>query len=148
MATKKETIKTVDIAPEYSINGDFRKISEYDFAAYNSKILPVITLLLMEEGANQLYPRMGLRGKLMEIPYSTRTELDGIISKVSEQLTTYTNSTISIHVNEEKSDWIIGDIYLAIDIEGVPGTLNFGVSKDAAGGMQPFKISHPSIFNK
>ena len=142
------TIKTVDIVPEFGIDGDFKKISEYDFAAFNAKVLPVITLLLMEEGTNQLFPRMGLRTTLVKIPYSTRQEVTAILNEVQQQLDKYSGVSTSVSIDEDKSDWIEGSITIGIDISGVPGTLSIGVNKESSNEMQPFNISHPSIFTK
>lgn len=148
MASSDTTIKTVDIVPEFGISGDFKKISEYDFAAFNAKVLPVITLLLMEEGSNQLFPHMGLRTTLVKIPYSTKQEVTALLNEVQMQLDKYSRVSTSVHIDEEKTDWIEGDLVIGIEISGVPGTLSIGVNKKSSNQMQPFNISHPSIFNK
>lgn len=147
MASDNKT-KIVDIVPEFGLDGDYKKITEYDFIAYNSKILPIITLCLMEQGSNQLMPDMGLRNVLCSVPFTERGEIDSIISSINTQIKTYVNSDATASIDEAKTNWSEGDVYLSIEISGVPGTLSIGVNKDKVNDMQPFNIKHPSIFTK
>jgi hypothetical protein len=148
MATNTKT-KVVDIIPEFGLNGDYKKITEYDFVALNAKIFPVITLCLMERGSNQLMPDMGLRNTLCAIPFSERDEVEAIIAgEISTQIKTYINVDVKVYIDESKTNWLEGDVYLAMDIAGVPGTLSIGVNKDKVNDMQPFNIKHPAIFTK
>lgn len=148
MATNTKT-KIVDIVPEFGLNGDYKKITEYDFVALNAKIFPVITLCLMEQGSNQLMPDMGLRNILCSIPFSERSEVESIVSgEISNQIKTYINTDVTVYIDENKSNWPEGEVYLAMDIAGVPGTLTIGVNKDKVNDMQPFNIKHPAIFTK
>lgn len=140
------TTKTVDFAPEYGISGDYRKITEYDFAAINARLVPVITILLMEQGSNQLFPGMGARNILMQMPFSERGDVESIVSEVQNQLDRYSACACVVRIDDSKSDWISGEVYLGIEVDGVPGTLTLGANRDSVKEMQPFKISHPSIF--
>ena len=147
MANDTKT-KIVDIVPEFGLNGDYKKITEYEFIALNAKILPVITLCLMEQGSNQLMPDMGLRTILTTIPFTERAEIESVIKKINGQFETYINIPVKAYVDESKSNWAEGDICISIDITGVPGTLTLGINKDNIDDMQPFNIKHPAIFTK
>ncbi len=147
MASNKKT-KVVDIVPEFGLNGDYKKITEYDFIALNAKILPVITLCLMEQGSNQLMPDMGLRNVLTSVPFTERDEINSIIGAINKQFETYINIPVKAQIDENKTNWVEGEVYFAIDISGVPGTLSLGINKDNVDEMQPFNIKHPAIFTK
>lgn len=147
MATNNKT-KIIDIVPEFGLDGDYKKITEYDFIALNAKIMPVISLCLMEQGSNQLMPDMGLRTVLTSVPFTERGEIDAIIDQINDQFKTYINVSAKAKIDETKTNWFDGDVYFAIDIDGVPGTLTLGVNKDNVDDMQPFNIKHPALFTK
>lgn len=140
MATTKT--KTVDFAPEYGLDGDFKKISEYDFFRFNSRLQPVLTLIYMEKGTNQLIPDMGLYEMFMKIPFTERPNFQDLINEIKRQLSTYSTENCTVSLGS-RTDWTIGDIYLNIDIEGVPAPLQVKVNKEAGGTI---KVAHPSLF--
>lgn len=95
MASYVGQIKLADYIPEYGMTGDFKKISEYEFLQYNSIILPVISILSMEKGTNQLIPDMGLRDELLKLPFSEITEISSVLSSISKQMTKYFSTPIT-----------------------------------------------------
>ena len=148
MSDSTAKIKTVDFVPEFGLNGDYKKVTEYDLITINAKIVPLITLCLMEQGSNQLMPDMGLRTTFVKLPFSERNEVEGVISEINRQFKQYMNFSVECKLDNAKTNWVEGDVYFAIDIEGIPGTLSLGISKDNVNDMQPFNIKHPAIFVK
>ncbi len=141
-------IKTVDFVPEFGLNGDYKKVSEYDIISINAKMIPLITLCLMEAGSNQLMPDMGLRTTFTQIPFSERNEIDKYLSDINTQFSHYLNFSAQCKLDNTKTKWPEGDVYFAIDVEGIPGALTLGINKDSVNDAQPFNIKHPAIFIK
>jgi hypothetical protein len=137
------TVKTVDFIPQYDILGDIKKISEYDFATENSKIIPIITILFMEQGSNVLFPGMGLREVLISLPYKEMEEVYDIINQINSHIFRYTGYTTRTYIDENNpaNDFIKGNIVLRIDIEGILAPLTIGVDKS-----RTFYVKHPSVF--
>lgn len=138
--------KIVDFAPEYSITGDFKKISEYDFLLLNSIILPVVAVCCMEKGSNQLYPEMGAKDYFMSLPYSERNEVSDILTDISAQISRYTNATCEVSVDESNTDWPTGNLVISLDISGVPNPIKMQVGKSST--IKPFKTVGPDVFRK
>ena len=144
MSTKvSDTIKTVDFVPEYSITGDIRKVSEYDFASYNSKLFPIFTILTMSKGTNQLYPGMGLRETMMTLSYCEEDELEGKFSVIATHLKTYTGLDVVVALDEENSDIANqGIAVIQIQVSGVPAPLVV-----TSNGKSNFlNVRHPSLY--
>lgn len=145
MATKTTT-KIIDFVPEFGLNGDFKKVSEYDFMAYNAKVLPILILCFMEKGTNQLNPEMGVKDYFMQLPFTEKEQVDNLLYNINQDISNFTDSTVRIYINEEKTDWATGDVTVNIDIEGVPGEVTLSVNKDSVNSKQPFIIKQPSVF--
>src|SRR5574344_252954 len=124
------TTKTVDFAPEYGLDGDFKKITEYDFFRFNSRLQPVLTLIYMEKGTNQLIPDMGLYDLFMKIPFCERPNFQALLNEITNQLGQYTTENCSVTLGP-RTDWDYGEIYLNIEITGVPAPLQVKVNKEA-----------------
>jgi len=146
MAKKIEKTKTVDFIPEYGISGDFKKVTEYNFMNYNARLIPILVICLMDKGCNQLIPDMGLKDTILGLPFSDKHEAENIIREMQNQFSQYALINVNVYINDEKSDWEKGDITLSLDVDGVPGTVSLGVSKQSSNLYQPFNIQHPSIF--
>lgn len=145
MATKTTT-KIIDFVPEFGLNGDFKKVSEYDFMAYNAKVLPILILCFMEKGTNQLNPEMGVKDYFMQLPFTEKEQVDNLLYNINQDISNFTDSTVRIYINEEKTNWITGDVTVNIDIEGVPGEVSLSINKDSINSKQPFIIKQPSVF--
>jgi hypothetical protein len=141
MAVK--TVKTVDFIPNYDILGDIRKISEYDFAIENSKIIPILTILCMEKGANVLFPDMGLRELIISLPYREIDEAYTVIEQIAGHILYYTGFTIRASIDEDdpNNDFIKGNLILRIDVEGLLAPLRIQVDKS-----KTFYVKHPATF--
>jgi hypothetical protein len=139
------TIKTVDFIPNYSILGDIEKISEYDFAIKNAKIIPVLIIICMERGANVLFPRMGLREFIVSLPYREMKEVYDGLNQIKSHLLYFTGLSTRTYIDEADptNDFTKGNLVLRIDIEGVAGPLTIQVDKS-----KTFYVKHPSIFIK
>lgn len=142
----KTTTKIIDFVPEFGLNGDFKKVSEYDFIAYNSKVLPILILCFMEKGTNQLNPEMGVKDYFMQLPFTEKSDVNSLLTKIKDSITDFTNSTVNLYVNENKTNWSTGDVTINLDIEGVPGEVSIGVNKDSVNSKQPFTVKQPSVF--
>jgi hypothetical protein len=139
------TIKTVDFIPQKTILGDIKKISEFDIASQNSKITPVLTLICMEEGANQMFPYMGVRKALVSIPYREIKEVYGVLENISSHIARYTGFTTRIYIDEEdpKTNFDRGELAICIEVEGLPRPITVELSRDS---RRTFKIRRPSVF--
>ena len=144
--SNKKTTKIRDYVPEFGLNGDFKKVSEYDFIAYNSKILPVLILCFMEKGTDQLNPEMGSKDLFMQLPFTEKDNVNSLITKINDSICKFTNNSVRVYVNDEKTNWLTGEITVNIDITGVPGEISLGVNKNSVNSKQPFNIKQPSVF--
>lgn len=142
ITNKKTTIKTVDFVPEFNEKYDFKKVSEYDFAAFNSKLIPVIALISMEKGTSFLYPDMGVKTLLMDLPYTEEPAVDAKLALIKSGIEKYCTSAVNVSV-DSSSSYVTGEIKITIEVNGVPGALQ--VSTDKSG---LFNIQHPSIYKK
>jgi len=135
-------IKLADYIPEYGMTGDFKKISEYEFLQYNSIILPVISILSMEKGTNQLIPDMGLRDELLKLPFSEITEISSVLSAISKQMTKYFSTPITCELGSD-SDLKNGEVTIEVHVGGIPQPLKVMVNKDSNLDKN-FRIVKPS----
>jgi hypothetical protein len=142
MATSK-TVKTVDFIPEYSILGDIKKVSEYDFAMQNAKVVPVMALLYMDKGSNVLYPDMGLRDVLKSLPYREIGEIFSVLESIGSHIYLYTGLSVRVYIDEEDSATNIdkGEYMIRIDIDGVAAPVRVQLDKS-----KTFFVKHPSVF--
>jgi hypothetical protein len=138
-----ETIRTVDFIPQYNMLGDIKKVSEYNFAIQNARILPVITLICMERGSNVLYPDMGLHEVFKSLPYKEMSEVYATLESISGHIYHFSGITARVYIDEAdpENDFIKGVLALRIDIEGVVAPLTIGVNK-----QNGFFVRHPSVF--
>ena len=83
MNNVNKKLKKADFVPVYNENSDFKKVSEYDLVKINSIIVPVMNIICMEKGSNQLFPNMGVKNILMSIPFKERDEIDAVLYAVS-----------------------------------------------------------------
>jgi hypothetical protein len=137
------TVKTVDFIPQYDILGDIKKISEYDFAIENSRIIAVLTILFMEQGSNVLIPGMGLRETILSLPYKEMGDVYNTIDQINSHLVRYTGYSVRAYIDENNpaNDFTKGNLVLRIDVEGVLIPLDIGVDKS-----KTFYVKHPSVF--
>jgi hypothetical protein len=138
-----DTVRTVDFIPEYSILGDIKKISEYDFAAQNARVFPVMALLYMDKGSNALYPEMGLRNVIKSLPYREMGEIYPALESINSHIYLYTGVSTRAYIDENDplTNLDKGEIMIRIDIEGVPAPLSVKVDRS-----RTFFVKHPSIF--
>jgi hypothetical protein len=139
------TVKTVDFIPNSNILGDLDKISEYNFAIKNSKIIPVITLICMEKGSNALIPEMGIHELLMSLPYKEIGEVYNILEQINNHIIRFTGYTTRTYIDEAnpENDFKKGHLVIRIDVEGVLNPINIGINKS-----KTFYVKHPSVFMK
>lgn len=135
-------IKLADFIPEYGMTGDFKKISEYEFLQYNSIILPVVSILSMEKGTNQLLPDMGLRDELLKLPFSEISEINVVLANVTKQLSKYFSTPITCELGSD-SNLKEGDITIEFHVSGIPQPLKVMVNKDSNLDKN-FRIVKPS----
>lgn len=138
-----KTIRTVDFIPQYDMLGDIKKVSEYDFAIQNANLIPIITIVCMEQGSNVLYPDMGLREVLRSLPYKEMSEVYGTLEEINSHIYKYTKIQTRVYIDEKDSrtDLVKGEVSLRIDVEGIFAPLAVDVDKHNG-----FFVRHPSLF--
>ena len=104
MNNVNKKLKKADFIPVYNENSDFKKVSEYDLVKVNSIIVPVMNIICMEKGSNQLFPNMGVKNILMSIPFKERDEIDEVLYAVSSGITEYISSSVSVTLDQEKTN--------------------------------------------
>jgi len=139
------TLKVVDFTPEYALSGDFKKVSEYDFLLFNTKIAPVMAIIFMDKGSNQLVPDMGARDMLLEIPFTEQNEVYSIVQNVQDHVIEYTGISTRIYVDEANTDWSSGDVYICVEISGIPNPISVEVQRSGT-DVSTFKVVNPSVF--
>jgi hypothetical protein len=141
-----QTIKTVDFLPQKDILGDVKKISEFDVAHQNAKIIPVITLLCMEQGSNQIFPEMGVRESLVSIPYKELKDVYGVLEGIAGHLERYSGSTVRVYIDEDdpRTNLDKGELSISIEVEGVSTPIKVDLTRS---NKRSFKVRHPSIFS-
>jgi hypothetical protein len=137
------TVRTVDFIPEYNILGDIKKISEYDFATQNAKVVPVLILLYMDRGSNVLYPEMGLRDIILSLPYREVGEIFPVLESMNSHIFLYTGLSTKVYIDDDDPFTNIdkGEYMIRIDIEGVAAPLTVKIDRS-----KTFFVKHPSIF--
>ena len=100
----------------------------------------------MEKGTNQLNPEMGVKDYFMQLPFTEKSDVNSLLTKINDNITNFTNSTVKLYVNENKTNWSTGEVTINLDIEGVPGEVSIGVNKDSVNSKQPFTVKQPSVF--
>ena len=138
-------LKVVDFTPEYALSGDFKKVSEYDFLLFNTKIAPVMAIIFMDKGSNQLVPDMGARDMLLEIPFTEQNEVYSIVQNVQDHVIEYTGISTRIYVDESNTDWSSGDVYICVEISGIPNPISVEVQRSGT-DVSTFKVVNPSVF--
>lgn len=138
-----KTIKTVDFVPEYNENYDFKKVSEYDVLKQNSIMLSIFNLVCMEKGSNQLFPEMGVKDLFMSIPYEEKEKVTGILGTIGSEINRYINSSVSVVLDTDKTNFIDGDVAVNIEVEGVPVALSIHTDRNGL-----FKVHKYSIYNR
>lgn len=142
---RNETTKTVDFLPVYSITGDIRKVSENDFANYNTKIFPIVSILQIEKGSNQLYPDMGALELVQSIKYSEISEAQRIVQDIVAHINYYTglNVTGELIIPESNESVENKTVEMRLNIPGIPAPIDVQYDKKDNGII---KIRHPSMF--
>ena len=135
-------IKTVDILPEYGLDGDFKQISEYDILKRNLKINNVINLINMETGSCQILPQMGARNLFMELTYSTQEEVLDTLKSIKKQIETYAKVSADVVVNESETDWDAGTLVVSIIIDNLESPITVNVNR-RSGFMN---VVSPNVF--
>jgi hypothetical protein len=137
------TLKTVDFIPEYNILGDIKKVSEYDFAMQNTKVVSVMILLYMDVGSNVLIPDMGLRDVLTSLPFRELAEIYPVLESINSHILLYTGFSTKVYIDESDPFTNIetGEYMIRIDIEGVVAPLSIQINKS-----KTFIVRHPSLF--
>ncbi len=138
-----EKTRTVDFIPEFGLDNDFKKITEYDFLQQNSIIVPLLTLINMDKGTNQLLPNMGLRDLLVSIPFSETSEVNSIISQINKQLQTYIHHTCSCDITSVKNT--TDEALITFNISGLPSPLQIVVDKNSS-TSRGFRVVNSSVF--
>jgi hypothetical protein len=133
----------VDFIPQYNMVGDIKKVSEYNFALQNSRILPILVLICMERGSNVLYPDMGIHEVFKSLPFKEMSEVYATLETINGHIFQYTGITTRVYIDEAdpQTDFIKGILVLRIDIEGVVAPLTISVDK-----RNNFFVRHPSVF--
>lgn len=129
MNNVNKKLKKADFIPVYNENSDFKKVSEYDLVKVNSIIVPVMNIICMEKGSNQLFPNMGVKNILMSIPFKERDEIDEVLYAVSSGITEYISSSVSVTLDQEKTNFVTGEVAINIEMEGVPISLSIQTNK-------------------
>ena len=102
-------------------------------------------MLFMDKGSNQLVPDMGARDMLLEIPFTEQNEVYNIVQKVQDHVTDYTGISTRIYVDESKTDWVSGDVYICVEISGIPNPISVEVQRSGT-DVSTFKVVNPSVF--
>jgi hypothetical protein len=122
-ATQKA--KFVDIVPHLTINDDFRKVSEYNGAEYNSIVRAIACILTMEQGTNQLYPNMGCREALLSLINIPQVHAHGVLDSIKDNISTYVSHEVFLNYKVDPRDSEM--LYINIIIPGLPtATLQVG----------------------
>ena len=124
MNNVNKKLKKADFICVYNENSDFKKVSEYDLVKVNSIIVPVMNIICMEKGSNQLFPNMGVKNILMSIPFKERDEIDEVLYAVSSGITEYISSSVSVTLDQEKTNFVTGEVAINVEMEGVPISLS------------------------
>ena len=138
--------KTVDFLPVFTITGDIRKVSEEDAQIYNTKIFPVVSLLQIERGTNQLFPDMGCLELIQSIKYSDINEANIIVSEIVHHINIYTNFNVTGELKIPEGDTSVENkiVEFQLNIPGLPAPLLVRYDNSEKGGI--IKIKHPSLF--
>ena len=100
----------------------------------------------MEKGTNQLNPEMGVKDLFMQLPFTEKDDVNSLITKINDSICKFTNNSVRVYINDEKTNWSTGEITVNIDITGVPGEISLGLNKNSVNSKQPFNIKQPSVF--
>ena len=116
----------VDITPNISPTGEFKKISDNTTYNNNNKVSTLFNVLEYAEGKNSLYPDMGVYKLLNSIPYSEDPGV--IVSQISSVLSNFLNFSVDVdyeYANETKELIII-----KFSILGLPGVVQVGAKRN------------------
>ena len=115
----------VDLMPNISPTGDFKKISDNSTYNNNNKVATLFNVLEYSEGKNSLYPEMGVFKLLNSIPYSEDPEI--IVNRISSILSNFLN--FSVDVGYEYADETKENIIIKLSILGLPGNIRVEAKK-------------------
>lgn len=133
------TKKVVDFLPQLDLKGDLTKYSDNGIAKLNSKVMSLITLLMMERGTHPEYPDMGARNFLVELLQSERKGATVAIHSIESQAKRFLDLEITLEAEENARDSEILD--LSFTINNLPGRINMSVQHTFDGNM---RILNPS----
>jgi hypothetical protein len=99
----------------------------------------------MEEGSNQLFPGMGIRGAITSIPYRELNDVYGLLESITSHIQRYTGLTAKIYIDESdpRTNFEKGELSIAIEIDGVSTPVKIDLSRS---NKRSFKVKHPSVF--
>lgn len=112
----------VDLMPNISPTGDFKKISDTSTYNNNNKVATLFNVLEYSEGKNSLYPDMGVYRLLNNIPYSEDPAV--VVNQISAKLSEFL--PFSVDLDYEYKDDTKETIIIKIFILGLPGVVTVG----------------------
>lgn len=118
-------MKLVDLIPNISTTGDYRKISDSDTFNNNNKVATLFNVLEYADGKNSLFPEMGVYKILNEIPCTEN--MDEVMGKLSTALTKFLSFPVA--VNYRYSDETMENVIIDFTISGLPGSIKVTAKK-------------------
>lgn len=115
---------TLDFIPIQTTFEPVKKIVSGSSDFYlNDTIISILNLLEMSPGHNVIYPEMGIKNLILQIPFSE--DLDNISNKINEQLNRFLSSKVTMEIEKDIKDPEIFN--LIFSVEGAPGKIKTGL---------------------